>query len=185
MISLNLLSPEKKEKIKQYKNLFLIKRIIYSFIVFVILTLSLFYSTKIIISKKLENIHNNIASLTATSSLGKQNSYNKYVSELNEKIKKVNSLQKDYVLWSKYLTDFNSLIPQKIKLEQIVIKKENNSISIFGYAPLREDFLEFKGNLENSEIIKNIESPISNLIKSKDVSFTLSGEMILDNYSLQ
>lgn len=50
--------------------------------------------------------------------------------------------------------------------------REGGSLKISGIADAREDLISFFKNLESEEVIQTVESPISNLSRSNDISFT-------------
>jgi len=184
MIGLNLLSKQKKEKLKEYKVLNTFKLVSYIILVFIILLLAFLYASSYYISNQIENISTNIEK-TQSASPDSEISYSKTIKEINEKINSINNIQSEYVLFSNYLMDFTKLVPSSIKINNLSINQETNVIQLDGYAPIRQNFLQFETNLKNSSIIEKLESPISNLIKKEDINFTLSGQMILDEYKLK
>ena len=65
-------------------------------------------------------------------------------------------------------------MPAETYLTDFFYQKEKSQIILQGYAKNRDNLLEFKKSLENQKEVQNLYSPISNLIKSKDIDFYLS-----------
>jgi len=183
-MSINLLSPQKKKKLNEYKTIYTIKNIGYFVLLFLIIINLSIYGTYLYLQNQLEQKESEINQLKSSITSEGEISINDIVDEVNEKISQAQNLQSDYILWSDYLSEFSLLVPQNITLNQIVIKQNNNSITISGQAPLRQNFLNFKNNLESSELLTDINSPISNLMKKENVIFSLTAKMVLDNYNL-
>lgn len=184
MISLNLLSPAKKKKLKERLTLHLLKNISYIVVIFIVFMVGILLGTKFILERKLTNIENEVNQTILTLPTGEEVPLSSTIQEINKKIKFFEGIQKDCIKWSNYLADFTELIPENITLTQLSLNQESEEIQINGLALLRDDFLRFKNNLENSQILTELVSPVSNLIKREDVNFTLSGKMVLDNYKL-
>ncbi|MFH1366711.1 MAG: hypothetical protein ABIH38_01835 [Patescibacteria group bacterium] len=184
MMSLNLLSPEKKKKLKEKKTLFAFRYISYFCAIFLIINLLLFYGTKLYLNHKLDSIKDEVSQATANLPSNQGTSLNNAIQEINKNIILLADIQSDYVKWSNYLTDFTALIPANILLNQLSLNQESKEIQINGHADQRDDFLVLKANLENTKIISDLNSPISNLIKKEDIDFVITAKIVLDNYKL-
>lgn len=184
MIDLNLLSPERKKKLKEEKIVFLLRVVSYTLVVFFIISLGLFYGTQIYLDQKLDKINQQITSFESNAANGNQSNFSATIKEINERIKKINGIQNNFIKWSSYLTEFTALIPENITLKEITINRETSVIQLSGRAPLRDDFLALESNLRNSALLKEIQSPISNLIKKEEIDFSLSATMVLESYKL-
>ncbi|MDZ7799121.1 MAG: hypothetical protein U5L76_06005 [Patescibacteria group bacterium] len=184
MIKLNLLSNQKKKELKEYKILNTFRIASYLVIVFLVLIIMSLYGVSYYLSNQVKEISDkNEASQNRQSQEGNI-SYSKTISEINSDIQDIKKIQSDYIIFSDYLKDYTKIIPSDLKLTNLSVNNETNLIQIKGLAPTREVFLQFKTNLENSNLIKEIDSPISNLIKKVNVDFTISGKMILDSYNI-
>ena len=111
--------------------------------------------------------------------IGAQNVEESQIGQINNKMGQVSLIQADYVKWSKVLIDFSALVPGGNRLQTISLDKENQTLSMHGTSDQRDDFLKFKENLENSSLVSELESPISNLLHQADISFSLKAKLNL------
>lgn len=92
---------------------------------------------------------------------------------INDLLRRVSLVQKEYIKWSRVLVNFFDLCPDGIQLRGLVLDKNNNRLKLEAHARERADFLRFKSNLEQSDMITDLNSPITNLLKPADFFFTL------------
>ena len=184
MISLNLLSLEKKKKLKEKELFYLLKNVAFLVAIFLFINAGILLAAKFYLEDKLKTITQEVDQATAALPSGQGTPINTSVQEVNTKIDYLTTIQQDYLKWSAYLADLTALIPQNISLGRISLNQESNQIQITGRAVYRDDFLSLKGNLDNSKILSDINSPISNLIKKENVDFVISASLIFDNYKL-
>ena len=101
------------------------------------------------------------------------------VQEINDKMKQVEVIQRDYVKWSRVISNFLKLIPDGNSLHNLQFDQEKQAIFITGLAQTRDDFLNLQTKLEESDLITEIKFPISNLLYQTDINFTLEGKLNL------
>jgi len=107
--------------------------------------------------------------------------FNQEIADINKKIKIIDGAQKDYVKWSEKIIQLNEIVPANIKLTRFKFDKNNNSFEIFGWALKRNDFLNFKENLEKNSMISELNSPLSNLLLQENINFSLNGKLNYEN----
>lgn len=86
-------------------------------------------------------------------------------------LKEIIKIQKDYQSWFNFFTAFNKLVSQGIAIDTLDISK--NQIKISGISKNRDSLLEFKNNLDNSDLFGEFEIPLDTLFKKEDISFNL------------
>lgn len=72
------------------------------------------------------------------------------------------------------LRDIESAIAQGITLNGISLDLQNNKGTVVGFAQTRNDVIAFQSNLEKVSWISAVDSPLSNLIRERDISFTFA-----------
>ena len=92
---------------------------------------------------------------------------------LNQTIDQIAKIQSGYSAMSRIIIDFAEMIPYGISITDFVLK-EDNTIDIDGVYKNRDDVLRFRARLE-AGFLTDIQFPISNLLKSKNGSFSISG----------
>jgi hypothetical protein len=97
----------------------------------------------------------------------------KDINELNgallsiDKIRKKESFNFPYIL-----RVIGAAVPEGAKMTNITYRE--GSIVISGHADQRSEVLKLKENLEKEKVFKNINSPLSNIIKEQDINFNFS-----------
>ncbi len=72
---------------------------------------------------------------------------------------------------------FESIIrdtPPTLRLEALRVHPEGKELTIRGFAPTRSSLLTFLANLQKDSLIAKASSPVANLIKETDITFSIS-----------
>jgi len=172
IFDINLLPPAYRQKIKlEQINFWIIKSgflglFIFSFFVFILLVV---YSFLVI-------QHNSVIHQIEQAKfiLERQNKeeIETRVAEFNKIVERLNTLQKQRTEYSWFLIKLAKLVPSEIYFDRILINK-NQQVYLVGYAQTRDRLLEFKEKLEDYGEFFEIDFPLSNLVKAKDVDFTI------------
>ena len=180
MITLNFTSPAQREANQFQKNYRLVQSlVILSIVVLLIIVASLFVS-QIIIQNKLDTITSDTLTLKEQKENEKSLNLGQTVQNFNSLLQNVSAIQSEYAAWSNILIETAQNMPGDVVLSSFTIQKSNSTFQFSGDAITRDSLLVFKNNLEESPYFGNIESPISNLLSKEDISFTLSGQVILN-----
>lgn len=170
MLSLNLISHESKHELKLRKFYGLLNNISLILVIFVITLTSTILLAKIV----LQNSFNNIVEQTSMIIRNSQG-YNSRVRAINSQLSLVSSIQGEYTQWSTVLKNVASNTPDGVTFSYLRASRDNKTIVIRGRATERNKLIEFKNNLENSSILKDIDFPIQNILKEKDIDFEIKG----------
>lgn len=103
-------------------------------------------------------------------------SLEKKVRELNRELIFLDGLQKEQVRFSLFLENLAEDVPSGIRFDDISIKESN--VSLRGYALTRDILLTFKNTLESAPYVSNFDFPLSNLVKTTDINFNLSFQLV-------
>lgn len=172
MITLNLLPPIQKIYIKQAGIYTALQNFLAIILIVAIIISFLLVGARIILQNNFYNL------ITHSSlSLNDTQGFDSKIRNVNEKLKVVQEIQNEFTKWSSFLIAVNDLVPENIQLNLLAINQEAKTISIEGNAKLRDDFLKFKENLQNSSLLSEIESPLSNLVKKQDIDFRITAKL--------
>lgn len=175
MVILNLLSHEKKEELKFRKIYSIGKDFTFVIFIFAIL-ISIMLSIANII---LVNTFNNTVSNSYL--LGNSDhSFKKELNEVNKTLAGIKKIQSGFKEYDDLLLEITGYMPKNVSLSYLSIDSLSNKVSFKGHALLRENLLELKNNLENSDIFKNIESPVANLLEKENINFTITADLAVD-----
>ena len=174
MLILNLLPPQEKEMIRLSR----INRLIifYSGAIFVLLVIfiilllvTLFFLTiQLKAIEKLVVLEEKSAPSLAMRNLEKE------ITLINQKLKMIDKIQTDSIPYSIILEDLAKMIPLGVQLFSFSFDSQTKKANLIGYAPERDQVLALKESLEKFEKFNQVESPISNLLKARDIDFRFS-----------
>jgi len=173
MLSINLLSPEKKIE-AQKEILFLNLQYIVSVTLIGITLLGIILlMAKIIMQNSFNQSVNQ--SLLVNKEYGQ---LNQQVRIVNEKIILFDKIQKEFIYWSPKLIELTELTPNNIELTSLMLNDTTLNVKISGFAKNREALLIYKERLESSGVLKEINLPIESLLKAEDLNFNLQAKIL-------
>jgi hypothetical protein len=74
--------------------------------------------------------------------------------------------------WSKVLESFAALPPEDVGITSMILDLKNKSVNISGFAPRREEVIEFYNNiLADTENFYGVDYPLENVAKPTDNIF--------------
>jgi Tfp pilus assembly protein PilN len=174
MISLNLLSPEKKQEISRQMIFVALQRMVSWMLIAVCSAGIILLAAQLVMQNSFDQAVGQGALVTQEYGV-----LNQKVRLANQKVEFLSSIQNKFVIWSPRLSALSSLTPQGIELHSINANNISRDVQITGYAKTREDLLLYKQNLENSSIIKSVELPIENVLEPKDITFNIKSKLAL------
>lgn len=174
MLKFNLLPPKEKKEI-EIANLsrfiaFVSAQLLALLAVFVILLLTTYFylSTLVKAQDRLIEIEQKD---TRTQRLA---DIEGMIKQTNQIIDHVFANQKKTILLTPILEEITRIVPTGVYLTNFSYQRETNQIKISGRADQREDFLLFQKNISEDALFTELESPLSNLLKQKEVDFNFS-----------
>lgn len=174
MLYLNLLSPQKKQELEQSFIFAILGNMAEITLIIIIISSIILLSAKVVLSNNFEVI------ITQSALINREfGTINQDIKKLNKELHDIDAVQKNFVAWSKFMTEFSKTVPAGVRITDLGIKKDDGTINIAGYATDRANFLEFKNNLGDFALLSNLDSPISNILLPKDINFTFSARLNL------
>lgn len=182
MITLNLLPPDEKRGLyfQRISRLlwFYGGQILIAFFIFVLLSWLVWF----FLNSQAKIIETELSSYEAGIKKEALTELNKKITEANAQIEAIDKIQATHQYFSLIFTEIAGLIPEEAYLESINIQKQpatekeiaKTKIILSGYAPLRDNVIQIKKNLEKSIYFEELESPMSNFVKATDINFTFS-----------
>ncbi len=173
-ISLNLLPAERKKAIDiilSYKYLRVVTFLLLGFT---------FVASSLVVAARLLLLDNLNELLSTSMTVNQKNtSLDKEISQLNNELKNINSIQNDFTKWSTVLGNIAAIIPSNIEIKYLNIEKASGHFDLSGRARERADYLKLKDNLEKFPYLQKLETPLTNLLVRQNVDFQFSGQMNL------
>jgi Tfp pilus assembly protein PilN len=174
MITLNLIPPEQKTKLKNKEVYSTIKDLLLLFLLFSIIISIMLVGSKYYLQEKLTDLMNrNSVSIQSNDNI------NKRIIALNAKINEVYSIQKKSQKWSSLIQEIKKLTPASVTINEINISKQESSLELMGVAKTRSDLLQLKKNLDESNLFTKINLPINSLIERENNVFDIRADINL------
>jgi hypothetical protein len=172
MISLNLLSPEKKKEASKQMIFISLQYLVSWALIAVCLAGIILLATKLY----MQDVFNKavLQSVLVTQEYG---ALNQKVRQINQEIDFLANIQRKSVSWSPRLAAFTEIVPENIIISGMNFNDATKDAQIQGHAAVRDDLLLFKQKLEQSSLLKMIDLPIENLLEANDINFTIKGKL--------
>jgi len=174
MLKLNLLSPEKKEQVVHQTVFISIQFFISWALIAICVAGMILLITKLI----MQNSFNQAVSQNSlvTKEYGE---LNQSVYSLNKRIDFLAKIQSQFIVWSPKISPLTNMVPSGIELYAINITHPTKDIQITGNVETRDVLLEFKRQIEESSMLKDIVLPIESLLESTDVDFKITAKLAI------
>lgn len=180
MINLNFISPGQRTANQFHKNYRLVQSIAVTAVFVLLIIVGAMFASQIILNNKLSEITADTLALKEQTENDKSLNLGETVQSFNSLVSNVAGIQSEYAKWSYVLLEVGESITDGIVLNTFDIQKTNGTFQFAGNADTRDSLLEFKNNLDNSPYFENVESPISNLLLKENISFILSGKIVIN-----
>ncbi|OIO16606.1 hypothetical protein COV56_01580 [Candidatus Kuenenbacteria bacterium CG11_big_fil_rev_8_21_14_0_20_37_9] len=169
MINLNLINNEKKKKISRDIHCIMIINGLAMLGLTIGIISILLYASNSYLGHKIDEMEK----------IGSKTSINSEIVAINQEMQHIDAVQKNFTKWSRVITNLMSIIPEGNTLHRANLDKKNNKIVINGLSKTRDTFLKLKEALEKSDLITDLNSPISNILYQTDINFTLEAKLNL------
>ena len=131
--------------------------------------------TRIYLQAKQSSIKAEIVGLQKLVNKKENADLKKKIQDLNSIIADYNALGASSPKWSKVIKAFAVLPPQEIKINSFSVEASKKMVTITGYSSTREAVIQLYNNiLQDEENFYNIDYPLENVAKPKNVVFHFS-----------
>lgn len=171
---INLLPPEEKEILRQEKSWKLILILGILSLIFLISFALILFSIKIYLQSQLD-FQKTLVKLEEerAKTFGIKNLQSE-IAALNQNLSKLNSFYQRQISLTEILEKISKILPPEIYLNNFTYQRNTLQISLSGFAPSRENLLEFKKKLEEEKSFKEVYFPPQNWLKTTNIDFFLT-----------
>lgn len=181
MIKLNLLPPKEKEEAKLADFIrwliFFATPISIFLIIFILLLVGTFFSLFVMTRAQEEAIKIR----ESDSKMQELFQTEERIAEINQILDQVYNKQKETISWTLILEEMSKIMPNGAYLTNFSYNKNNNTISLIGWADERKDVLSVEKLLEENPLFEQVNSPLSNLLKQREINFSFSFKPVINN----
>lgn len=164
----NLLSPSKKDHLAQLLQIQFLKNMLEMVFIMISIIGIVFLGSQRI-------LQNYFTSLTE-SMVSVQDGHGEEIQEIqriNKTLHTISNIQKQYFTWTPLLMTLGHATTNGIVLNNVSIDQKTKKITIDGHATDRDDFLQYQEALKKLPQVAEIQSPLSDLTKVENFSFTI------------
>lgn len=171
---INLLPQKQKEEFFGERNVKILFNLGLLFSLFLILLGILLFAVKIHLTADIQEQKFMINSMDLAATNPQYKELEDKISESNKLISKINEFYEEQIDVTQILEKISDILPEGVTLASFSYQKDKSQVALQGNAISRESFLVFKKALESQAEIKNLSSPVSNLLKSSNIDFYFS-----------
>ena len=174
MLKLNLLPSQDKKDLELAELSRLIASLAVWFLIFLIIFTLLLVSTYFSLSILLEEQKKLIEIRQRDPKTQDMLEIEEKIKQTNQTVKQVYLKQEEMILWTPLLEKMTKIVPSGIYLTNFSYQATDNQITLNGWANWRENLLHFQESLEENSLFKEVEAPLSNLTKQRDIDFSFT-----------
>jgi hypothetical protein len=179
MIILDLLPVKEKKQLYIKKGYVIVRKIITNSLVHIALISAILVGSSFLLENDVGYIKEQNNTLME-SNKGLNSEIRKY----NKEIVYLSTIQKEHKNFSEIIIELGNLVPDKLSLSSLAIKKDEDQgefiLKMSGISDDRDTLLSFKDLLNLKDYIENFELPINSLLKQKNVEFEFSTVIYID-----
>jgi hypothetical protein len=178
-ISINVLSDDQKEKIREEKRVGFALKLGVSFIGALLLLNAMLYLLQSILGIEYQAAQKS-GSHSFAGGMVKEVQLEKVFQEANNQVAALAKISSTVPNWARVLARASELCPSDVRIKRL--SAEGNQIKISGFSKTRDAFLDFQDKLKNEGFQFSVD--ISNLVASNNFDFDLE-PIIPENYLIR
>lgn len=167
MITLNLIGPEQRRRLRYCLAVDELRSLANTLIFIAVLVSVFMLAAKYLLNSTAQIFQSDVKPITATTELKAEDIA--IVNFINATLTKTTA-------WSDFLERLSKTVPAGVNLKTINVNA-GSGVQISGHAAKREQLLQFQNALNDSGLIKNLYSPVKNLLQAQNVDFELTAEL--------
>ncbi|HUW71943.1 MAG TPA: PilN domain-containing protein [Candidatus Humimicrobiaceae bacterium] len=171
---INLLPPEHKEELKEEESLKLALTLGIIILAFLVSLILILFSIKISLLADLDVQESYIEQEQERLKIPEMQELRAKIQENNLILSKLEAFYQDQSDLILLLEKISRAFPEKIYLTSFNLKSQTSQVSLTGFSPTCEMLLQFKGNLEKTEGLKEIVFPSDTWFQDTNINFLVS-----------
>lgn len=99
---------------------------------------------------------------------------NRQIHTINATVKRTDTIQAHYTLWTPRLLDLFGAVPNGVSLDAAVLDANSHTYTLSGLAQSRNDFLTFRDRLQKLPFVISVDFPFSQLTIKEQFPFSVT-----------
>lgn len=180
-INLNLVSPEKKEKIRKKNQIIFAIRIELFFTILLAVFLFIILSFNYILNLNLSSVLGAEERSINSGRYDKIKEFDKNFNQVNQNLSDIISIKNSQLYWSKLFLKLNDVIFPGIGIDSI--SSSDYSISLRGVSDTRDNLILLKDKLAGEKCFSDVDLPLADLVGKDNITFQI--DFIIDKNCLK
>lgn len=173
---LNLLPPERKTLLAEEHQFHVVRRLLLSWLLGIVLLSGGILMLNRTLEQKFASLQDAMTRLQAQSAGTGSANIRATIRDINDRVQLLSAGLRTERTWSPLLAALAGLVPADVQLTQLSFE-QNGAVRLMGVAKNRDAFLQFKQRLESSPNVKDVRSPITNILTKENVQFELTASL--------
>lgn len=171
-IKINLLSPEKKNRLDQLVRYIFIRKLLeIIFIAACLVAIVLMYGWYTI------QIQYNAMAESSTLINREFSGYNQEIRRLNNTLRQFKNAGADYLPLTEKILEITNSLPDGIKISSLQINRQTGKFLLTGTAKNRDGLIKYQTAIEKITWLVNVETPTSQLFQKDNVNFEIRANL--------
>jgi Tfp pilus assembly protein PilN len=175
---ISLLPTEQKNELIQERRLKILLNLGYLLLFFSIFLGVLLFSIKVYLAAEIQEQKFLLSSVELSMNNPKYKDLQEKILDSNKLILQLNNFYTNEIYITDILEKISNILPSGVNLTSFSYQKDINQIVLQGKANTRDNFMFFKKSLESQKEVKDLSSPVSNLLKNTDIDFYFSFSLV-------
>ena len=174
MLTLNLIPRYFKREIQLHTAYTLLKKFFILLFIVLFLTSNSLLLAKMLLQQKIQELSEQTRVVTTSAAKVQQK-----IIAINSLFTQTQGAINNTTSWSTVIQQLEQSKTAQIEISEFTITSTENaaSIQLSGISPSREHFLNFQEALKKSPFVKNISSPIQNILSAEETTFSITIEI--------
>lgn len=174
MITLNLVSTERKRALEEIKMLAHVKIMCATVIVALAIAYGYLFAIQNILESRLAAVRKDITALEEQLPRRGANSVDENIKKVNEQIQRFTEALQAQFTMTPFMNELSAKVGNGIHMENITVNAFAKQLGLKGVADTRNDLLAFQNALIELPYVDAINTPLSTFTQREDIPFDLS-----------
>lgn len=166
---LNFVTKEERQEMQKVLYLLAVQKVMISLSIFVAIFALALFGVSVLMDNEFTKIKKQ-NDATAAAREGKAISVEKAIQDLNKTTQRLEEMQKNYIVWSKTLSQFIHALPEGVAIQSMTISSTDKNLKITGTAKTRDAYNALRTYFENANGITGTKLPVT--LAKEDIPFS-------------
>lgn len=179
MLTISLLPPEQKKEYKMELNRRLIVFYSIGLLTIIGIFIGLLFSITVYLDIQNDALNQQIIILETAPKAKEIRGLELAIKDFSNLLSKARTIKASLYAFHPFFRDINSIMPQGVYVNTLSVDRQTQKASLTGFAPTRAEVIGFKDGLGKLPWVKLVDSPLSNLIKERNINFSFTIDLKL------